>query len=61
MLAFNVNSDLFAGKTPEQASAMRRGLTLLIDRDYIVENIGQTGQQPGKHLRPGRYGGRPRR
>ncbi len=24
---------------------MRRGLTLLIDRDYIVENIGQTGQQ----------------
>ena len=22
-----------------------RGLTLLIDRDYIVENIGQTGQQ----------------
>ena len=44
-VAFNVNSDLFAGKTPEQASAMRRGLTLLIDRDYIVENIGQTGQQ----------------
>ena len=24
---------------------MRRGLRLLIDRDYIVENIGQTGQQ----------------
>ena len=44
-VAFNVNSDLFAGKTPEQAAAMRRGLTLLIDRDYIVENIGQTGQQ----------------
>ena len=44
-VAFNVNSDLFAGKTPEQASAMTRGLTLLIDRDYIVENIGQTGQQ----------------
>ena len=60
-VAFNVNSDLFAGKTPEQASAMRRGLTLLIDRDYIVENIGQTGQRLGNYLCSGRYGRRPRR
>lgn len=51
-VAFNVNSELFAGKTPEQASAMRRGLTLLIDRDYIVENIGQTGQQPANTFIP---------
>lgn len=51
-VGFNVNSDLFAGKTPEQASAMRRGLTLLIDRDYICENIGQTGQQPANTFIP---------
>ena len=51
-VGFNVNSDLFEGKTPEQASAMRRGLTLLIDRDYIVENIGQTGQQPANTFIP---------
>ncbi len=43
-IAFNVNSDLFAGKTPEQAACMREAMNILIDRDYIVENIGQTGQ-----------------
>ena len=49
---FNVNSPLFEGKTPEQASAMRRGLSLLIDRDYIAENIGQTSQQPANTFVP---------
>ncbi|MCR5031470.1 MAG: peptide ABC transporter substrate-binding protein [Lachnospiraceae bacterium] len=43
--AFNVNSSLFDGMTVEQANAFRRAITLLIDRDYIVANIGQTGQQ----------------
>lgn len=42
---FNVNSDLFAGKTPEQASKVRNALSMLIDRTYIVENIGQAGQE----------------
>ena len=42
--AFNVNSHLFDGKTSTQAAAMRRALGLLVDRKYIVENIGQTGQ-----------------
>ena len=42
--AFNVNSQLFAGKTAEQAACMRQALSMLIDRDYICENIGQTGQ-----------------
>lgn len=42
--AFNVNSHLFDGKTSEQAAAMRRAIGLLIDRTYIVDNIGQTGQ-----------------
>ena len=43
-IAFNVKSDLFADKTPEQAACMREAINILIDRDYIVENIGQTGQ-----------------
>jgi len=43
---FNVNSDLFAGKTPEQAAAMREAFSVLIDRQYIVDSVGQTGQQP---------------
>jgi len=42
---FNVKSDLFAGKTVEQASAMRKALSLLIDRQYIIDTVGQTGQK----------------
>ena len=44
-VGFNVNSTLFAGKTPEQANAMREAINLLIDREYIVDTIGQTGQE----------------
>ena len=43
-VAFNAKSKIFEGKTPEQAACMRQAFSLLIDRDYIVENIGQTGQ-----------------
>lgn len=51
-MCFNVNSPLFEGKTVEQAAAMRRGFTLLIDREYIAENIGQTGQVPANTFIP---------
>ncbi len=44
-IIFNVNADLFKGKTAEEASKMREALSILIDRDYIIENIGQTGQK----------------
>ena len=43
-VAFNCKSELFADKTPEEAACMRRAFSLLVDRDYICENIGQTGQ-----------------
>ena len=42
--AFNCQSKLFADKTPAQAACMREAFSLLIDRDYICENVGQTGQ-----------------
>ena len=42
--AFNVNSHMFDGKTSTQAASMRRAIGLLVDRAYIAENIGQTGQ-----------------
>ena len=42
---FNVNSDMFAGKTVQQAADMRHAISLLIDRQYIADTIGQTGQQ----------------
>jgi peptide/nickel transport system substrate-binding protein/oligopeptide transport system substrate-binding protein len=44
-VCFNVNSSLFEGKTAAQANAMRRAFGLLVDRDYIVENIAQAGQK----------------
>ena len=44
-VCFNVKSDLFAGKTVEQANAMRKALSILIDRQYIIDTVGQTGQK----------------
>ena len=44
-VAFNVNSPLFEGKTVEQAADMRKAFAILIDRDYIIENVGQTEQK----------------
>ena len=43
-VAFNAASSMFADKTPEQAACMREAFSILIDRDYICENVGQTGQ-----------------
>jgi len=51
-VTFNVKSPLFEGKTVEQANAMRKAIALLIDRGYIAENIGQTGQQPANAFIP---------
>ncbi|MCR5041269.1 MAG: peptide ABC transporter substrate-binding protein [Clostridia bacterium] len=42
--AFNQRSSLFNGKTAQQAADMRHAFSILIDREYICENIGQTGQ-----------------
>lgn len=50
--AFNCKSELFADKTPAQAACMRKAFCILIDRDYIVENIGQTGQKPASTFIP---------
>ena len=43
-VAFNCKSELFADKTPAQAACMREAFSILVDRDYICENVGQTGQ-----------------
>jgi peptide/nickel transport system substrate-binding protein/oligopeptide transport system substrate-binding protein len=51
-VCFNVKSPLFEGKTAEQASAMRRAFSLLIDREYIAINVGQTGQIPATSFLP---------
>ncbi len=42
---FNVKSPLFDGKTASQASAMRQAFSKLIDRQYIIDTVGQTGQK----------------
>lgn len=42
---FNVKSDLFAGKTAEQAADMRKAFSKLIDRQYIVDTVAQCDQE----------------
>lgn len=49
---FNVKSPLFNGKTVEQAAAMRKAITILIDRQYIIDTITQVGQQPANSFIP---------
>ncbi len=44
-VAFNVNSEMFEGKTPEQAAKMREAMSLMIDRQYIVDTVAQTDQK----------------
>ena len=50
--AFNVKSDLFAGKTVEQANAMREAFSKLIDREYIIETVAQCEQKPANAFIP---------
>jgi peptide/nickel transport system substrate-binding protein/oligopeptide transport system substrate-binding protein len=44
-MCFNVKSPLFEGKTVEQAAAMRTAISKLIDRQYIIDTVAQTGQE----------------
>lgn len=44
-VCFNIKSPLFDGKTVEQANAMRQAFGMLVDRQYIVDTVGQTGQE----------------
>ncbi len=43
---FNVNDPAFAAFTEEEKATIRRALGLMIDRNYIVEEIGKAGQVP---------------
>ena len=51
-ISWSVISPLFDGKTAEQASAMRRAIGLLIDREWIVEKCAQAGQTPASSFVP---------
>ncbi len=51
-IGFNVNDPIFADKTVEQAAKMRQALSLMMDRSYIAEEVGQTGQIPADTFVP---------
>lgn len=51
-IGFNVNDPVFDGKTVEEAAKMRQAMSLLIDRVFIAENVGQTGQVPADSFVP---------
>lgn len=45
-VSFNVNDTALAEFTEEEKAKIRNALSLLIDRNYICEEIGQAGQVP---------------
>lgn len=51
-VGFNVNDPIFKGKTVEQANKMRQAISLMVDRDYIADKIGQSGQIPADTFVP---------
>ena len=53
-VGFNYNSELYAklGLDEEQAKVFRHAISLLIDRQYICDAIGQTGQVPANTFIP---------
>ena len=51
-VSFNVNSSMFDGMTPAEAATLRKALSLFVDRDYIVTNIGQADQVPAGSFIP---------
>ena len=53
-ICFNYNAKLYSelGLNEEQAKVFRHALGLLIDRDYIVENIFQAGEVPATTMIP---------
>lgn len=51
-ISWSVISPLFDGKTADQASAMRKAIGLLIDREWIVEKCAQAGQTPAASFVP---------
>ncbi|MDD4000724.1 MAG: peptide ABC transporter substrate-binding protein [Bacilli bacterium] len=49
---FNVNDETFDDFTEEENVKIRKALSLLINRQYIVKNIGQAEQQPAAAFVP---------
>ena len=48
----NMKAPLFEGKTVEQANAIRQAISKLIDRQYIVDTVTQTGEAPATSFVP---------
>ncbi len=42
---FNVKSEMFEGYTAEEAATYRKALSKLIDRQYIIDTVGQCDQE----------------
>jgi oligopeptide transport system substrate-binding protein len=51
-ISFNINADIFEDMSYEDAVNFRKAISLLIDRNYICEEIGKAGQQPANGFVP---------
>ena len=45
-VCWNINEDILPGGTEEEKAEVRKAVSLLFDRNYIVDEIGQAGQVP---------------
>ncbi len=45
-VSFNVNDPAFKDFTQEEKAKIRKAMGLMVDRNYVVEEIGQAGQVP---------------
>lgn len=51
-VCFNVGSKLFNGMTPDDAATMRKALCRLVNREFVIETVAQTGQLPATSFLP---------
>ena len=51
-LIFNVNDSLLADFTEAERIKIRKAMTLMIDRNYVVVEYGQAGQMPANSYVP---------
>ena len=52
MVLFNVKSPIFAGMTAEEAKTFRKALSYAIDRQFIIDVVVMSGNQPANSIMP---------
>lgn len=52
MVMFNVKAPVFAGMTAEEAKTFRKAMSYVIDRQFIIDAVVMSGNQPANSIMP---------